>query len=321
MGGWLARRPSRRSPVPAGLFLSAPPSHPKSFPNPFCIAIILYYTLALFPYPGQPKHARETQNHTLEDGTLFLFSSLFSFFLFSLLFLPLPLRGASSLVYIAASGAPDPGRKACTEPPTPTPDCEYCTNPTLETGTHTRGAATGVGHGHAPTRTRRRTGGGGGAPPSGAAVRGILCLLKSLYVHADNPESLCTTKSRLKTPSRNLCLGLLSFTAPLRSGRTSAPGTSRRVRGWGGRPRPRDWECGAAGRAGIAAPPPCPPRLLLLCPGVMGGLRSLGSSSGGQLNRGECDCTSEVRSRRESGGQNARDTAPNRHCYSSCPLL
>lgn len=81
------------------------------------------------------------------------------------------------------------GRRACTEPPLSLPlDCEYCTNPTLETGTHTRGAATGVGHRHAPTRTRLRL--------SGAALcEGFLCLLKSLYVHADNPESLCATKS------------------------------------------------------------------------------------------------------------------------------
>lgn len=159
------------------------PSPPIINPLPlFCTAIILYYKLALFPNPGQRRHARKTQNHTHEDGTLF----------FSLLSLSLSLRGASS-VYVVASGAPGPGRKACSEP-SPL-DCEYCTNPTLETDTHTRGAATGVGHGHAPTRTRSRTGGGGGAPPSRVAVRGILCLFKSLYVNADNPESLCTTKS------------------------------------------------------------------------------------------------------------------------------
>lgn len=61
------------------------PEHPslssRLSSTPFCIAIILYYTLALF-YPGQPKHARETQNHTHEDGTLFLFFLFFVFFFF-----------------------------------------------------------------------------------------------------------------------------------------------------------------------------------------------------------------------------------------------
>lgn len=147
-------------------------------PLPFCTAVILYYKLALFRDPGQRKHARKTQNHTHTHTQRW-----------DAFFPPSSLRGASS-AYTAASGAAGLGRKACTEP-LPL-DCEYCTNPTLETDTHTRGAATGVGHGHAPTRTRPRTGGGGGAPPSRVAVRGILCLFKSLYVHADNPESLCT---------------------------------------------------------------------------------------------------------------------------------
>lgn len=160
------------------------PSPPMINPlPPFCTAIILYYKLALFPNPASVSmHEKLKTTHT----------KMGRFFFFFPLFLSLSLRGASS-VYVVASGASGPGRKACSEP-SPL-DCEYCTNPTLETDTHTRGAATGVGHGHAPTRTRSRTGGGGGAPPSRVAVRGILCLSKSLYVNADNPESLCTTKS------------------------------------------------------------------------------------------------------------------------------
>lgn len=100
-------------------------------------------------------------------------------------------RGASS-VYVVASGALGPGRRACSEP-SPL-DCEYCTNPTLEAATHTRGAATGWDTDTHP-RAHGPHGRGWGAPPSRVAVRGILCLFKSLYVHADNPESLCTTKS------------------------------------------------------------------------------------------------------------------------------
>lgn len=97
-------------------------------------------------------HEKLKTTHTKMGRFFFSFFPSFSFSF--LLFLPLSLRGASSLVYIAASGAPDPGRKACTEPPTPTPDCEYCTNPTLETDTHTRDAATGVGQ---RTRTHAHT--------------------------------------------------------------------------------------------------------------------------------------------------------------------
>ena len=86
MGRGLARGPSR---IPAGLFLSPPPPVITP-PLPFCTAIILYYKLALFP-DGQRKHARKTQNHTHEDGTL-PHTPTFS------------LRGASS-VYTAASGS------------------------------------------------------------------------------------------------------------------------------------------------------------------------------------------------------------------------
>lgn len=175
--------PSRRSRIPACLFLGFPiPSHPAPA---FCTAIILYYKLALVPDPGQHEHARETQHHThRKTGRLFFFFLSLS---------PGCVLGVRSGV--GGGGVPGPGRRACTE--TLPLDCEYCTNPTLETDTHTRGAA-GEGGGTRPrtpahTATHRR--GWGGAPPSGVAVRGILCLLKSLYVNADNPESLCTTKS------------------------------------------------------------------------------------------------------------------------------
>lgn len=79
----------------------------------------------LSPYPGQLKHARETQIHThMKTGRFFFFFSFLSFlFMFYYLFvcfvsyiphthprfLPSSLRAASSLVYIAASGALDPG--------------------------------------------------------------------------------------------------------------------------------------------------------------------------------------------------------------------
>lgn len=96
MGRGLGRGPFRKSRIPASLFLSLPlPLYP-----PFCTAIILYYKLALFPDPGQHKHARKTQNHThTHTGRWDAF------------FFPFSLRGASS-VYIAASGGSGPGWKS-----------------------------------------------------------------------------------------------------------------------------------------------------------------------------------------------------------------
>lgn len=137
---------------------------------------------------GQHKHARKTQNHIHTHSHTHTKMGRFFFFL------SLSLRGASSVYRAASRGAPGPDRRACTEPPPP--DCEYCTNPTLETDTHTRGAAMGGGtQTRTPAHTAAHGQGWGGAPPSRVAVRGILCLFKSLYVNADNPESLCTTKS------------------------------------------------------------------------------------------------------------------------------
>lgn len=68
-GGWGEDPPGGPE---SQLFFPGPPS--PIINTPFCTAIILYYKLALFPDPGQRKHARKTQNHTHTKMGRFFFS-------------------------------------------------------------------------------------------------------------------------------------------------------------------------------------------------------------------------------------------------------